>query len=83
MNVNLQVNTKTKSTFDPWIYFVVSLDSELVLLVEQNLTVHEVGLFEDKCASKHCFCYTYNYVKTERVAYIKLPEVDSSAYFSC
>jgi len=34
---------------------VVPLDSELVLLVEQNVTGHEVGLFEDKRASKQSF----------------------------
>jgi hypothetical protein len=61
---------------------VFSLDSELVLLVEKNSTGHEVGLFEDKCASEQLFWYTDNYVKTERLAYIKQPEEVLSAYFS-
>jgi len=71
MNVNLQVSTKTKCTFEPWIswiYFVVPLDSFLVLFVERNVTGLVVGLFEGKWASKQCFCYTDKYLKTERLA---------------
>jgi len=41
LKVNLQVNMKTKSTFNPTFpefIFLLPLDSELMLLVEQNVT---------------------------------------------
>jgi len=50
LNVNLQVNMKKNRRFNPTFpefIFLVPLDSELMLLVKQNVTGLLVGLSED------------------------------------